>query len=126
MLQRLKKELLQANFKLLEQRNCRCVVLTIKDEFGKALVECPQNTLKDNGFILSNDARIVWAFSFAKDEVFHGVLLKEKQEASVPLPLSLPSVPLSFSVLENLDFIISQQSPNLLLRTLQSKTNLPL
>ena len=70
MLQRLKKEFLQEIFKVLEQRNCRCVVLTIEDEFGKALVECPQNTLKDDGFILSNDARIVWTFSFAKDEIF--------------------------------------------------------
>ena len=62
-------------------------MLTIKDEFGKTLVQCSQNTLNDDRFILSKAARIMRRFLFEKDEVFHCDLLKEKQKSSVFLPL---------------------------------------
>ena len=86
-LTRLKQELLGEIPGLLEQRNCKCVVLTIEDAFLKALVECSQNTLKDDGFTLSKAAMTVRRFLFAKYEVFYGNLSKEKQNSSVALPL---------------------------------------
>lgn len=54
-------------------------MLTIKDEFGKTLVQCSQNTLNDDRFILSKAARIMRRFLFEKDEVFHCDLLKESK-----------------------------------------------
>ena len=63
------KEDLQEIPGFLEQRNGRCVVITIADELGKGLVECSQNTLKVDGFILPKATRIVRKSLF---EVFHG------------------------------------------------------
>ena len=81
---RLKEELLQEIPGFLEQRNGRCVVLTIADELGKRLVECSQNTLKVDGFILPKGTRIVRKLLF---EVFHGDLSKNKRKSFVTLPL---------------------------------------
>ena len=81
---RLKEELLQEIPGFLEQRNGRCVVLTIADELGKRLVECSQNTLKVDGFILPTGTRIVRTLVF---EVFLGDLSKNKRKSFVTLPL---------------------------------------
>lgn len=73
----LKEELLQEIPGFSEQRNGRCVVLTIAEELGKGLVECSQNTLKVDGFILPKATRIVRKFLF---EVFHSDLSKNKRK----------------------------------------------
>lgn len=43
--------------------------------------------MKDDGFIFSKHDKIARRVLLAKDEVFHGDLLKEKQKSSVLLPL---------------------------------------
>ena len=84
---RLKEDLLQQIPGLYEQRNGKYIILTLDYEFGRALIECSQNTLKDDGIILSKAARIVYRFMFDKNEIFDGDLSKERQKSSVPGPL---------------------------------------
>ena len=45
-----------------------------KKMFGKAIVECSQNTWHDEGIILSKIARIERRFLFTKEETFEGDL----------------------------------------------------
>ena len=56
-------------------------------DVGRAIVECSQNTWHDEGIILLKAARIVRRFLFTKEETFEGGLSKQRQKASVPLPL---------------------------------------
>ena len=84
---RLKEDLLQQIPGLYEQRNGKYGIFTLDDEFGRALIECSQNTLKDDGNILSTTARIVRRFIFDKNEICDGDHFKERQKSSVPVPL---------------------------------------
>eukprot|EP00794_Sanderia_malayensis_P004251 gene4251-4816_t len=84
---RLKNDLLREIPGMCEQKNGKYVILTVEEQFGKALIECSQSTLQDDGIILSKAARIVRRFLFASDESFDGDLSRIRQKSSVPLPL---------------------------------------
>ena len=71
---------------LREQKDGKFVIFTVEEDFGRAIVECSQNTWCDEG-IITKAARIVRRFLFTKEEPFEGDLSKQRQKASVPLPL---------------------------------------
>ena len=61
------------------------MILTMKGDVGRAILECSQNTWHDEGIILSKAARIL-DFYLAR-ETFEETLSKQRQKTSVPLPL---------------------------------------
>ena len=56
---RMKEDLLEQIPGIREQRDGKYVILTIDDEFGRALSQCSQNTMKEDGIIMSKAAKIV-------------------------------------------------------------------
>ena len=84
---RLKEQIIREIPALKVQRDGRCVILTLEEDIGRALVECSQNTWHDEGIILSKAAKIVRKFLLVNEEKFDGDLSSEKQKGSVPLPL---------------------------------------
>ena len=55
----MKEDLLEQIPGIREQRDGKYVILTIDDEFGRALSQCSQNTMKEDGIIMSKAAKIV-------------------------------------------------------------------
>ena len=55
----MKEDLLEQVLGLREQRDGKYVILTVDDEFGRALIQCSQNTMKEDGIIISKAAKIV-------------------------------------------------------------------
>ena len=84
---RMKEDLLEQVPGLREQRDGKYVILTVDDEFGRALIQCSQNTMKEDGIIISKAAKIVRRCMFKEDEIFDGNLSSRKQKSSVSVTL---------------------------------------
>ena len=83
----MKEDLLEQVPGLREQRDGKYVILTVDDEFGRALIQCSQNTMKEDGIIISKAAKIVRRCMFKEDEIFDGNLSSRKQKSSVSVTL---------------------------------------
>ena len=55
----MKEDLLEQVPGLREQRDGKYVILIVDDEFRAALIQCSQNTMKEDGIIISKAAKIV-------------------------------------------------------------------
>ena len=83
----MKEDLLEQVLGLREQRDGKYVILTVDDEFERALMQCSQNTMKEDGITISKGAKIVRRCMFKEDEIFDGNLPSRKQKSSVSVTL---------------------------------------
>ena len=61
---RLNKEILKELPTLCEQRNGKCILLTLDSHVGKTLFDVTQNSHKDDGIVLPRAAKIICKYMF--------------------------------------------------------------
>ena len=83
----MKEDLLEQVSGLREQRDGKYVILTVGDEFGAALIQCSQSTVKEDDIGISKAAKIVRRCMFKEYEIFDGNLSSRKQKSSVSVTL---------------------------------------
>ena len=57
------------------------MILAVKEDVGRRIGNCSQNTWHDDGIILSKAGRIALRFLFTKEEIFEGDLSKNDKRS---------------------------------------------
>ena len=84
---RLKLSLLEHVPGLCEAKDGRNVLLTLKNEVGRAVFEACNSNTHDNGIMVAEVAHILRKQLFLNKEVFDGALTRKRKRDSVPLLL---------------------------------------
>ena len=84
---RLKEHLLKEVHGLCEEKEGKCILLTLNRSIGRALFEASMKSTIDEGIILSQAVNIIRKHLFTRNECFDGNLSVNNQKSSVPIHL---------------------------------------
>ena len=84
---RLKEHLRKEVHGLCEEKEGKCILLTLNGAIGRAVFEASMKSTKDDRIILSQAASIIRKHLFTKNECFDGNLSVNNQKSSVPIHL---------------------------------------
>jgi len=84
---RLKEHLLSEVHGLCEEKEGKCILLTLNGAIGRAVFEASMRSTTDDGIILSQAANIIRTHLFSESQCFDGNLSVLNQKSSVPIHL---------------------------------------